>query len=81
MKVPDPVVFLVYQKHKKFICSLTEGVRCLFPEGWLNMCNMDIEHFAKLNESVVIKCWYFGFVVSDRTFVTVYHNRSPDDQI
>ena len=37
---------------------------CLMPVGWQHMYEMDMEHFANQNLSVVVvKCWLLGFVV------------------
>ena len=37
---------------------------CLVPVGWRHIYEMDMEHFANLNLSVVVvKCWLLGFVV------------------
>ena len=45
------------------------GARCLGPVGWLHTFEMVMEHFANPNLSVVVvKCWFLGFVVRDRTF-------------
>ena len=36
----------------------------LMPMGWQHMYEMDMEHFANQNLSVVaVKCWLSGFVV------------------
>ena len=43
------------------ICTSTS---CLVPVGWWHMYEMDMEHFANQNLSVVVvKCWMLGFVV------------------
>ena len=40
------------------------GASCLVPVGWRHMYEMDMEHFANQNLSVVVvKCWLLGFVV------------------
>ena len=37
---------------------------CLVPVGWWHIYEMDMEHFANQNLSVVVeKCWLLGFVV------------------
>ena len=52
--------------------SCCSGARCLVPVGWRHMYEMDMEHFAKQNLSVVVvKCWLSGFVVKDRTFMCI----------
>ena len=44
------------------------GMECRGPVEWLHMCEMDMGHFANLNLSVaVVRCWYSGCVVLDRT--------------
>ena len=44
--------------------SACAGASCLVPVGWRHMYEMDMEHFAKQNLSVVVvKCWLLGFVV------------------
>ena len=46
------------------------GARCIWPEGWLHTYEMVTEHFANPNLSVVdAKCWFFVFVVRDKTFM------------
>ena len=46
------------------------GARFLVPKGWLLAYEMVMEYFAKLNLSVVVaKCWFWGFVVKDKTFM------------
>ena len=44
------------------LVSLTfcTGVGCLGPDGWRHTCEMDTEHFANLNLSVVVAKCYFG---------------------
>ena len=43
-------------------------MECRGPVGWLHMCGIDMGHFANLNLSVaVVRCWYSGYVVLDRT--------------
>ena len=40
------------------------GASSLVPVGWRHMYEMDTEHFANQNLSVVVvKCWLLGFVV------------------
>ena len=40
------------------------GASCLVPVRWRHMYEMDMEHFANQNLSVVVvKCWLLGFVV------------------
>ena len=44
--------------------SCCAGASCLVPVGWRHMYEMDMEHFANQNLSVVVvKCWLLGFVV------------------
>ena len=44
--------------------SACAGASCVLPVGWRHMYEMDMEHFAKQNLSVVVvKCWLLGFVV------------------
>ena len=44
--------------------SCCAGASCLVPVGWRYMYEMDMEHFANQNLSVVVvKCWLSGFVV------------------
>ena len=44
--------------------SCCAGASCLVPVGWRHMHEMDMEHFADQNLSVVVvKCWLLGFVV------------------
>ena len=44
--------------------SCCAGAICLVPVGWRHMYEMDMEHFANQNLSVVVvKCWLLGFVV------------------
>ena len=52
--------------------SSCAGASFLIPVGWRHMYEMDTEHFAKQNLSVVVvKCWLLGFVVYDRTFMCI----------
>ena len=44
--------------------SCCAGASCLVPVGWRHMYEMDMEHSANQNLSVVVvKCWLLGFVV------------------
>ena len=44
--------------------SACAGASCLMPVGWRHMYEMDMEHFANQNLSVVVvKCWLLRFVV------------------
>ena len=44
--------------------SCCAGASCLVPVGWRHKYEMDMEHFANQNLSVVVvKCWLSGFVV------------------
>ena len=44
--------------------SSCAGASCLVPMGWRHIYEMDMEHFANKNLSVVfVKCWLLGFVV------------------
>ena len=46
------------------------GMECHGPVGWLHMCEMVMGHFTNLNLSVaVVRCWYSGCVVLDKTFI------------
>ena len=44
--------------------SCCAGASCLVPVGWRHMYEIDMEHFANQNLSVVVvKCWLLGFAV------------------
>ena len=52
--------------------SCCAGASCLVPVGWQHRYEMDMEHFANQNLSVVVvKCWLLGFVVKDKTFMCI----------
>ena len=47
-----------------WVRSACAGAGCLVPVGWRHMYEMDMEHFANQNLSVVVvKCWLLWFVV------------------
>ena len=44
-----------------------------YPEGYLHMCEMDMEHFTNNTLCVLVtKCWFLGFVVRDWTFMCLF---------
>ena len=50
------------------VLSCSAVMECRGPVGWLHMCEMDKGHLANPNLSVaVVRCWYSGCVVLDRT--------------
>ena len=63
--------------------SCCTGAGYLEPEGWRHTYEMDMEHFANPSLSLVVaKCWFWGFVVRDRTYVfSLYCNLDLDDRI